>query len=311
MCHHTNHPFMIPGRGFSSGLFVVLILVLIPGMVEAHTVNPGETVRIGDFPLDISQAIGTSTAIGWWKPGADITNSPPEKVLLIGINGTDFSVHADDFVEYPGNWYRYDAAVPNRAGQLAFIVYGYCGTDICPRPEIVSTPGGRDRKHEVSASATWYPGNYQIWITDSIGECITSWNERMHWGFTPLQIEELSRELNSTLLPHYRDPQYPGFLTVPNQTKFYREVGVALGLSQEQSETFAGKEIDYLESQRMRGFESQPDVRTPVPDPVSEPSETVTGPIPGIGKTQPGFEFPDFNTLVKNMTVALFSGRFL
>lgn len=245
---------MVAGKRYLLAIFIAVVLVLLPVSAGAGTLNQGETVKIGDSGLDLSQAVGTSTAIAWWEPGSDITNSSPSKVLLIGNNVTNFSIRAEDFVEHPGNWYRYDASTPDRAGPVAFVVYGYCGTAICPKPTIHSSAVGKEEAQERLKNRP--PEDETIWISDNIAEFLQRWNEKLEWGFTSQQINDKVLTMNESVLSKYRKPESPGYFTVPNRTVFYLEVGEALGLTRTQSEVFAQSvNADFAQS-RMRNFES-------------------------------------------------------
>lgn len=246
--------------------FLLLIIAFFPVSGEEKNISPGSNVSLGDSGLDLSQAIGTCNAIAWWGPRSDTTNSSPSKVLLIANNVTNFSINAGDFVEHPGNWYQYDASNPNRAGSLVFIVHGYCGTEICPKPEIVSTRSGKDTTREINVSSVYYSGNDPIWYDDNISGFIEEWNEKMQWGLTTRQIEEISREMNATVLQKYRNSLYPGYLTIPNRTRFYLEVGEKIGLTHDQASSYAKVVVEDLDMRTMRNFESHPDHDASVKD---------------------------------------------
>ncbi|HUW86234.1 MAG TPA: hypothetical protein VMV55_05090, partial [Methanoregula sp.] len=88
-------------------------------------------------------------------------------------------------------------------------------------------------------NATPYvPGGNQISISDFSG-FLAKWNEKMHWGYSPQQIENYSRTLEDGVLRKYKtDPNYPS-LEIPDLKPFCIEVGDAMGLSKNQSEAFA------------------------------------------------------------------------
>jgi PGF-CTERM protein len=74
--------------------------------VVAPGINQGATVFIGEQGLDVTNALGGSTKIGWWASAATITTTPPSQTYDFGTTGaTNFQV-GDNFVGYTGNWYR-------------------------------------------------------------------------------------------------------------------------------------------------------------------------------------------------------------
>ncbi len=88
-------------------------------------------------------------------------------------------------------------------------------------------------------NATFYvSGGNQISISD-FPRFLAKWNDKMHWGFSPEQIENYSRKLEDGVLKKYKtNPNYPS-LEIPDLKPFCLEVGDAIGLSKKQSEVFA------------------------------------------------------------------------
>jgi|SRR5665647_2373357 len=87
-------------------------------------------------------------------------------------------------------------------------------------------------------STSYVQGGNQLLITDFPG-FLAKWNEKMHWGFSPRQIENYSRMLEDVVLKKYKKfPDYPT-LDIPDMKPFCLEVGDAIGLSKNQSEAFA------------------------------------------------------------------------
>jgi hypothetical protein len=88
-------------------------------------------------------------------------------------------------------------------------------------------------------NATPYvPGGNQISISD-FPRFLAKWNDKMHWGFSPEQIENFSHSLENGVLKKYKtNPNYPS-LEIPDLKPFCLEVGDAIGLSKKQSEVFA------------------------------------------------------------------------
>ena len=95
-------------------------------------------------------------------------------------------------------------------------------------------------------NATPYvPGGNQISISD-FPRFLAKWNDKMHWGFSPEQIENYSRKLEDGVLKKYKtNPNYPS-LEVPDLKPFCLEVGDAIGLTKNQSEVFATAANDEL-----------------------------------------------------------------
>ena len=87
-------------------------------------------------------------------------------------------------------------------------------------------------------STPYVPGGNQISISDFSG-FLAEWNEKMHWGYSPQQIENYSHMLEDGVLKKYKtNPNYPS-LEIPDLKPFCIEVGDAMGLSKTQSEVFA------------------------------------------------------------------------
>ncbi|HSA38587.1 MAG TPA: hypothetical protein P5013_06835 [Methanoregula sp.] len=91
----------------------------------------------------------------------------------------------------------------------------------------------------------YVPGGNQFYITD-FPQFLAKWNDKMHWGLSPRQIENYSRTLEDGMLNKYKiSPDYRT-LNVPNMKPFCLEVGDAIGLSKNQSEVFAVAADDEL-----------------------------------------------------------------
>jgi hypothetical protein len=92
-------------RTVSRGLlFLGLLLILVaPAMADLTTIYQGNTVFIGEQNLNISNAMGTYTQIGWWASGAAITTTSPAQLVPAT---SPFSVAPSTFGSYTGVWYR-------------------------------------------------------------------------------------------------------------------------------------------------------------------------------------------------------------
>jgi hypothetical protein len=94
-------------------------------------------------------------------------------------------------------------------------------------------------------STPYVPMGNQFYITD-FPQFLAKWNDKMHWGFSPQQIENYSRSLDVGVLKKYKtNPYYPS-LEIPDLKPFCLEVGDAIGLSKNQSELFATAADDEL-----------------------------------------------------------------
>jgi len=90
----------------------------------------------------------------------------------------------------------------------------------------------------------------QVIIVD-FEKFLTDWNEKMHWNFSPQQIENYNRTLENGLLKKYQT--IPGYLTldIPDIKSFCLEVGNAIGLTKKQSEEFAAAADDDLRKDKI------------------------------------------------------------
>jgi hypothetical protein len=84
-----------------------------------RTINPGNTVFIGEQGLDITAAMQGDTQIGWWASGAAISTSRPDQTVPVSNPGS-FSVSPSQFSAYPGNWYHLSPS--SQANGSAFTV---------------------------------------------------------------------------------------------------------------------------------------------------------------------------------------------
>jgi hypothetical protein len=74
---------------------------------------------------------------------------------------------------------------------------------------------------------------------DNIRRILVSWNEKMHWNLSPVQIEEYSLSMENGVLKKYRtNPMLPYTLYIPDRDRFYYETGIALGFTTEESKEF-------------------------------------------------------------------------
>jgi hypothetical protein len=101
-------------------------------------------------------------------------------------------------------------------------------------------------------STPYVPGGNQISISD-FPKFLAKWNDKMHWGFSPQQIDNFSSSLENGVLKKYQtNPNYPS-LEIPDLKPFCLEVGDAIGLSKNQSELFATAADDDLLRAKITG----------------------------------------------------------
>ncbi len=112
---------MTPRKG-SISLILAVLLLLPAGVLAAApiaTIDPGNTVFLGEEGLDITAALGGATSIGWWASAANIASSSPSYTITVS-SPTSFFVAPTDFMGKLGPWYRLNAA--GKADGTAFLV---------------------------------------------------------------------------------------------------------------------------------------------------------------------------------------------
>jgi hypothetical protein len=102
--------FLMINRVEKTWTVLVLVLLALPLSAVAaapiSTINPGNTVFLGEEGLDITAAMGTDTRIGWWASAANIETTSPSKTIDVAARMSSFMVTPSDFGGYTGNWYR-------------------------------------------------------------------------------------------------------------------------------------------------------------------------------------------------------------
>jgi hypothetical protein len=106
-------------RTVSRGLLFLgmLLLLVAPAMADLTTISQGNTVFIGEQNLNIANAMGSDTQIGWWASGAAITTTSPAQLVPAT---SPFSVAPSTFGQYTGVWYRLTSQ--GKPDGVAFIV---------------------------------------------------------------------------------------------------------------------------------------------------------------------------------------------
>jgi hypothetical protein len=88
---------------------IAICCIFLIGSVGAasqiSTINPGNSVFIGEQGLDITAAMQGDTQLGWWASGASISTSAPSQTITVNNPGS-FSVLPSTFGGYTGNWYH-------------------------------------------------------------------------------------------------------------------------------------------------------------------------------------------------------------
>jgi len=106
----------------------------------------------------------------------------------------------------------------------------------------------------VSTTSTLVPGNSSMssvvtqpeMTVVNISSFLIYWDENMQWNLTPAQIDEYSSRMETGVLKKYRtNPEYPHALFIPDQWKFYREVGESLGFTQEEADNLVAAIKEY------------------------------------------------------------------
>jgi len=77
------------------------------------------------------------------------------------------------------------------------------------------------------------------------------WNEKMKWGLSPRQIEDLSGKLDNQILIKYRDPSDDRYSNIKDLNKFSDELGTLIGLNKEQVAAF----VKAYQDQRAQDFQ--------------------------------------------------------
>ncbi|NMB78558.1 MAG: PKD domain-containing protein, partial [Methanomicrobiales archaeon] len=244
----------------------VILLLIIPVLAESKTVNPGETVYIGDSGLDITPALGNYSTIAWWPEGSDIRSSAPSAIVNVTENAALFSVDSSVFSEKIGSWYQYDPSIPYKVGSMVFIVDMPLAVVTTPnqektpviesstlekpdyiRPErILLTPADRQK---ILANAKKTSGN-QVIIQD-LEDFLNRWNKKLNWGFSSEKISYFNRTLSESLIKKYPIDFGEQSLDIPDMATFCLEIGDAIGLSKEQSQEFAVAADDELMNSKL------------------------------------------------------------
>ncbi len=74
-------------------------------VADLTTISQGGNVFIGEEGLDISNAIGTSSYIGWYKPGDDPRRMKPSAVINVP-DPSYFTIDPSSFSGKTGSWYQ-------------------------------------------------------------------------------------------------------------------------------------------------------------------------------------------------------------
>jgi len=104
-------------------VFICMCLIVVPAMAaEAYTtIQQGGYVFIGEMGLNVTAAMGSDSAIGWWASGAAIATSSPDAQMQV-TPLSNFDISSAAFGQHTGNWYRLNAQGKPDGGVVAFIV---------------------------------------------------------------------------------------------------------------------------------------------------------------------------------------------
>ena len=101
-------------------LIICLCIFAVPAMAVGYTtIQQGNTVFIGEQGLDVSAALGSDSAIGWWASGAAIATTSPSTQIQV-TTPSNFYVSPSAFGSYTGSWYRLTAQ--GKPDGVAFLV---------------------------------------------------------------------------------------------------------------------------------------------------------------------------------------------
>jgi hypothetical protein len=106
------------------GIVLICLCVLIVPVMAAGaytTIPQGGTVFIGEQGLDLTQAMGGDTAIGWWASGAAIATSSPDAQMQV-TPLSNFVISSVTFGQHTGNWYRLNSQGKPDGLVVAFVV---------------------------------------------------------------------------------------------------------------------------------------------------------------------------------------------
>jgi trimeric autotransporter adhesin len=90
--------------------FIALVLMVLPvsAVTVGANIKPGATVFLGEEGLNITNAMGVYSTLGYWGAGSDLATTSP--LTTISTNGrlNSFSITTAEFSGYIGSWYRVD-----------------------------------------------------------------------------------------------------------------------------------------------------------------------------------------------------------
>lgn len=105
---------------------MALLTIMLPvsAIVVGKDISQGATVFLGEEGLDITNAVGPSTSIGWWASAADIQATSPSQTIQVSGRKTTFEITQAEFSGYTGSWYRLNSSTGQSydPAQVAFTV---------------------------------------------------------------------------------------------------------------------------------------------------------------------------------------------
>ena len=105
---------------------MALLTIMLPvsAIVVGKDISQGATVFLGEEGLDITNAVGSSTSIGWWASAADIQTTSPSQTIQVSGRKSTFEITQAEFSGYTGSWYRLNPAtgLSYDPAQVAFTV---------------------------------------------------------------------------------------------------------------------------------------------------------------------------------------------
>jgi PKD repeat protein len=108
-------------------LSIALMAIATPATAALNTVLQNKTVLLGEEGLDVTNAVGSATYLGWWDATSSMANPPDKQIDLSGYVRTNFNI--DDSptsifrgTEEKGFWWRLYSSGETNPTEPAFAV---------------------------------------------------------------------------------------------------------------------------------------------------------------------------------------------
>jgi hypothetical protein len=203
----TKTAFKIMPIDSKIGVGIVLTcmcLIVVPAMAAGAytTIQQGGYVFIGEMGLNVTAAMGSDSAIGWWASGAAIATSSPDSQIQV-TSPSNFYVSSSAFGQYVGTWYRLNAQ--GKPDGIAFIV-----ADPSLAIRVIDTTVNID------ATNKWIPRGDQaaFWIDSNLGPIFSRGSSTTE-GIT-IYVQSPTGGTYSALLDSTGAPHQLGNLAITN-----------------------------------------------------------------------------------------------